>query len=67
MGSVYNKSEIGWLLPQCVEYLSVPKTLGVKAPCKGIPLSVCGEQPIVLATAWVVWGFPWDPFGQQLN
>jgi hypothetical protein len=26
-----------------------------------------GEQPIVLAKAWVVWGFPWNSFGQQLN
>jgi hypothetical protein len=24
-------------------------------------LSVGGEQPIVLATAWIVWGFSWDP------
>jgi hypothetical protein len=30
-------------------------------------MSVCGEQPVVLATAWVVWGFPWYPFGQELN
>lgn len=30
-------------------------------------LSVCGEQHTVLAIAWVVWGFPWQFFGQQLD
>lgn len=30
-------------------------------------LSVYGKWPIVLATAWVAWGFPWDPFKQLLN
>lgn len=29
-------------------------------------LCVCGKQPIVLATAKVIWGFLWDPFGQEL-
>lgn len=24
----------------------------------GDQLSVCGEQPVVLATAWIIWGFP---------
>ena len=26
-------------------------------------MSVCGELLIVLATAWVVWGFPWGSLG----
>lgn len=30
-----------------------------------LPL-VCGEQPIVLVTAWIIWIFQWDPFGQEL-
>jgi hypothetical protein len=30
-------------------------------------LSVCGEQLIVLATDWVVWGFSLSPFGKELN
>lgn len=33
----------------------------------GAPLSLCGEQPIVLATACIVWQFPWDSLGQQFN
>jgi hypothetical protein len=30
-------------------------------------LSVCGEQPVVLATVWIVWEFLWNSLGQQLN
>lgn len=30
-------------------------------------LSVCGEQPMDVSTTWVVWGFLWGPFDQQLN
>ena len=30
-------------------------------------LSVCSEQPTVLATPRVIWEFLQDPFGQQLN
>jgi hypothetical protein len=30
-------------------------------------LLVCGEQPIVLATTYVIWGFPWDCVGQQFT
>ena len=26
----------------------------------GVQLSVCGEQPIVLVTTWIIWGFLWD-------
>lgn len=33
----------------------------------GALLSVCGGEPIVLATAQIVWGFPQDPLGQKLN
>ena len=28
-------------------------------------LSVCEEQPIVLATAWVIWGFPLAPLASN--
>jgi hypothetical protein len=30
-------------------------------------VSVCELQPIALETTCVVWGFPWEPFGQYLN
>lgn len=33
----------------------------------GTLLSVGGEGPIVLTIAWLIWGFPWYHFGQQLN
>ena len=31
-----------------------------------LAMSFCGEQHIVLVTAWVVWGFPWDPLANTL-
>lgn len=33
----------------------------------GALLSVCGEQPIVMATAWVVCEFLWESFTQQIS
>lgn len=30
-------------------------------------MSVCGKQPIALEIVWVVWGFPLNLFGKQLN
>lgn len=30
-------------------------------------LPICEEQPVVLATAGIVWECPWELFGQQLN
>lgn len=33
----------------------------------GALIPVYGEQPIVWAIAWIAWGFPWDPLGQQLS
>lgn len=25
------------------------------------------EQPVILATAWIVWGFQWEFFDQKFN
>lgn len=33
----------------------------------GALMSVCGEQPIVLAIAWVVWDFYGTPFVNNRN
>lgn len=33
----------------------------------GALLSVCGEESITLVIAQVIFGFPWDPVGQELN
>lgn len=33
----------------------------------GSLMSVCGKQPIVLAIALLVWGFPWNLFGEQFK
>jgi hypothetical protein len=27
--------------------------------------SVGREQPVALATAWIIWGFPWGPFAND--
>jgi hypothetical protein len=32
-----------------------------------LAINLWGATCIVLATAWIVWGFPWETFDQQLN
>lgn len=48
-------------------YLGKTSTSPRSVSCVGILfsyrtlLSVCGEQHLVLSTAWIVWGFLWEP------
>ena len=51
----------------CMTQLDFPKFYVWMLPQQGDPLAVSGEQPCVLAAAWVVWRFPWGNLDQQLN
>lgn len=49
-----------WMSPCSISCVSVGFN-------NGALLLLFGEQPIVLAAAYIAWGSPWAPFGQQFN
>jgi hypothetical protein len=45
---------------------SLVSYIGVVFSNRALP-SACGEQLKALTKVWIVWGFLWSPFGQQLD